>query len=65
MDTYSYEDIVAKAEWEGGLDETLDWFKPNEVPSEIAILWETAKLTKQSLNNTLDLIWKHFPEELQ
>lgn len=65
METYSYEDIVAKAEWEGGLDEALGWFKPNEVPSEIALHWESAQMAKKAFNEALDSLWSKFPEELQ
>lgn len=65
MGTYSYEDIAAKAEWEGGFDEALDWFKPNEVPSEIALHWESAQVAKRAFNEALDHLIDKFPEELQ
>lgn len=64
METYSYEDIDNHIMW-GGFYEALDSFEPNEVPSEISLLWETARLTKQALEEEFKLIKKHFPEELQ
>lgn len=65
MESYSYEDIAAKAEWEGGLGEALDWFEANEVPSEIALHWESAKQAKRAFERALDSLWAEFPEELQ
>ncbi len=65
MESYSYEDIAAKAEWEGGLDEALDWFKANEVPSEIALHWESAKQAKKAFDEALNNLWAKFPEELK
>lgn len=65
MTTFTYEDIAAKAEWEGGLAEALDWFKPNEVPSELALHWESAQMAKQAFNEALFFLLKKFPEELQ
>lgn len=59
----TYEDIRDKAEWEGGLDEALDWFEPEEVPSEIQLLWASAKLAKKHLEYSLDLLHNHFPED--
>lgn len=53
---YSYEDIAAKAEWEGGLDEALEWFQANQVPLAIQSLWSTAKSQKDDLVNTLQYI---------
>lgn len=63
--TYTYEDIAAKIEWEGGLDEALDWFEPEEVPAAIRVEWDVARALKRQFNEALDLIWSHFPEELQ
>lgn len=64
METYSYEDIAAKADWEGGMDEALDWFKPNEVPSEIALHWESAQVAKRAFNDAIASLEAKFPEEL-
>lgn len=56
----SYEDIVAKAEWEGGLEEALEWFKVDEVPQDIQELWERAKKLKADLEYGLDEIVEIF-----
>lgn len=61
--TYTYEDIAAKAEWEGGLDEALDWFKPEEVPEKIRSFWTTAQAHKKRLEFFLDQIAEHLPED--
>jgi hypothetical protein len=63
--SYTYEDIAAKAEWEGGLDEALDWFDAEEVPKEIRGAWQDAKDLKSRLDSQLDYIWTFIPEELQ
>jgi hypothetical protein len=63
-EVYTYGHIAAKAEWEGGWDEALDWFKPEEVPTEIRHLWYTAKAHKRRLTDLLDQISTFFPEEL-
>jgi hypothetical protein len=62
MDVRSYEDIAAKAEWEGGLDEALDWFKPEEVPEEIREAWRTARDLKTQLQTQLGAINAFLPE---
>jgi hypothetical protein len=63
--SYTYEDIAAKAEYEGGLDEALDWFEVDEIPEDIRMAWTTARAHKLRLEHFLDKIWTHFPEELQ
>lgn len=49
----SWEDITAKAEWEGGLDVALEWFKPHEVPEEIEDAWRRAIELRQELEEKL------------
>lgn len=49
----SWDDIDAKAQWEGGLDEALDWFGVTEVPVEGRPLWAKAKRQKAALAATL------------
>lgn len=63
MAVSSYEDIAAKAEWEGGLDETLDWFKPGEVPEEIRAAWQEARDLKAQLEAKLNHIGTFLPED--
>lgn len=63
MTVYSYEDIADKAEWEGALDEVLDWFKPEEVPEEIREAWRTARDLKAQLETQLDQISTFLPED--
>lgn len=58
-----YGDIAAKAEWEGGLDEALDWFEPDEVPEEIRDAWREAKALKQQLAAKLERIGTFLPED--
>lgn len=58
----SYEDIAAKAEWEGGLDDALDWFKPEQVPEEIRIAWQEARDLKVQFQAKLSEIDAFLPE---
>ena len=60
---YSLEDIADKAEWEGGLDEALEWFDPEEVPVEIRQLWRAARDLKKQLDGVLDDINFWLPED--
>jgi hypothetical protein len=62
MSEYTYEDIAAKAEWEGGLDDALDWFQPEEVPEDIRTKWHLAKVAKKVLEDLLDQIGEYLPE---
>jgi len=52
----THEDIASKAEWEGGLDEALEWFQDNEVPADLHRLWGSARSQKDDLENTLQAI---------
>ena len=63
MAIHSYEDIAGKAEWEGGLDEALDWFKPEEVPEEIRAAWREAQGLKAQFEAKLDQINAFLPED--
>ena len=63
MAIYTYEDIAGKAEWEGGLDEALDWFKPEEVPEEIRGAWQEARDLKVQFKAKLDQINAFLPED--
>lgn len=56
MDITPYEEIAAKAEWEGGWYEVLDWYRENEVPEDIQLLWGRAKRLKDDLKSVLDEI---------
>ena len=58
----SYEDIAAKAMWEGGLEEGLAWFKPHEVPEEIQELWNLARNTREELEELTDKLAVKFRE---
>jgi hypothetical protein len=58
----TFEDIAGKAEWEGGLDEALDWFEPDEVPEEIRDSWRDAKNMKRMLEAELKHIGTFLPE---
>jgi hypothetical protein len=60
---YSYEDILAKADWEGGLYDGLDWFSAEEVPEEMREAWGKAKEKKHALEHALEALDKFFPED--
>ena len=49
MDITPYEKIAAKAEWEGGWYEVLDWYKESEVPDDLQSLWGRARRLKDEL----------------
>ena len=53
---YSKEDILAKADWEGGLDEALDWFDSTEVPEPVREMWIVARSIKEFFQFVLEAI---------
>lgn len=58
---YSREQVWSKVDWEGGLPEGLEWFKPEEVPEEIEDLWREAREAWFSLDSLLSDI-NHYLE---
>lgn len=61
MTRYSRETLRSKIEWEG--DDGITWFRPDEVPEELEILWEEALLAKARFEDVMDIIMEELDVE--
>lgn len=51
---YDKETLFAKIEWEG--EDGITWFKPEEVPEDLEVLWSDTLRAKRKFDDLMDEI---------